>query len=79
MARAVERWQALWDGVVREMGEEAVRRCGLARHSPELAWLVRKMVEGRGDKRIKGARYLGGVAHEGLEELWELVQGLRDL
>lgn len=77
--RAVERWQVLWDGVATDMGEEGIRKCGLARHSPVLAWLLRRIIEISGDERVQGARYLGGVAHEGLEEVWELVKGLKDL
>ncbi|KAK5659802.1 hypothetical protein OQA88_1014 [Cercophora sp. LCS_1] len=79
LLRAAERWQGLWDGVVKGMGEEGARRCGLARHSPELAWLMRRMIDGKTDERLVRSRYLAGVAHDGLDELYSLIKIFKDL
>jgi len=79
--RATTRWQEMWAVAAGPLSEEQLRGSGLARYSPEMCWLMRKMIEAAmtGDKRLTESKYYQGVAHDSLEELHSLIREFRDL
>jgi hypothetical protein len=81
LSTAISRWGEIWKTVATSLGPDRLRKSGLARHSPELCWLAKKIVEGvaSGDERLLKAKYLEEVAHDSLDELHELIQLFRDI
>lgn len=79
--RATTRWQEMWAVVAGPLSIEQLRESGLARYSPEMCWLMRKMIEAAmtGDERLTKSKYYQGVAHDSLDELHSLIRQFRDL
>ncbi|KAL2021720.1 hypothetical protein VTK56DRAFT_6663 [Thermocarpiscus australiensis] len=77
--RALDRWQELWRATAGTLDAEHLRRSGFVRHSGELHWLARKLVEHSLSGKDKTSAYLQGVDHETLNELHEFLRELRDL
>ncbi|KAH9437406.1 hypothetical protein MCOR02_001061 [Pyricularia oryzae] len=70
VARAIDRWQELWDLAARGLTAEELSRRGLVRHSGELCWLARVMLDvSMSEDAERSSAYLQGVAHDSLEEL----------
>ena len=75
-ARAVSRGQGLWKAAVSKVGEEELASSGLVKHSNELCWLAKRLIEASvGGK--EDAAYFKGVAHESLEELHALLKEMQ--
>lgn len=75
--RATTRWQELWDVAVGRIDSVQLARSGIVRHSGELCWLARKVVE---ISIAPGERpaYLEGMAYDSLVELHSFLRKYRD-
>ncbi|KAI6354927.1 hypothetical protein MCOR25_008413 [Pyricularia grisea] len=70
VARAIGRWQELWELAARGLTAEELSRRGLVRHSGELCWLARMMLDvSMSEDAERSSAYLQDVAHDSLEEL----------
>ncbi|TLD18656.1 hypothetical protein PspLS_10283 [Pyricularia sp. CBS 133598] len=70
VGRAIDRWQQLWELAARGLTAEELSRRGLVRHSGELCWLARMILDVSMTEDAEGSSaYLQGVAHDSLEEL----------
>lgn len=70
VARAIDRWQELWELAARGLTAEELSRRGLVRHSGELCWLARMMLDvSMSEDAERSSAYLQDVAHDSLEEL----------
>lgn len=74
--RALSRWQHLWNAAVAKASKEEVESSPLAKHSPQMCWLARRIVEVSAAGR-EDAAYFRTLSHESSAELHALVKELR--
>lgn len=76
LLRGLDRWEELWRAVVRQLDAEKLRRSGLVRHSGEMCWLARKLVECSTSGRDRELAYFRTVGHESLGPLHTMLREL---
>lgn len=75
-ARAVSRWQDLWKAAMSKVDEEELHPSGLVKHTNEMHWLAKRLIEvSVGGK--EDAAYFRGIAHESVEEFHALIKELQ--
>lgn len=74
--RLLSRWQDLWNAALATGNKKEIESSPLVKHSPQIFWLARKIVEvsaaGKDD-----AAYFQTVCHESSAELHALIRQLR--
>ncbi|RGP63278.1 hypothetical protein FLONG3_9931 [Fusarium longipes] len=72
--RALDRWNSLWTDALARVPVDERRWLGIARHSPEVVALSRRMVELSGTKVAEKSAYLRGIATYDTAIFHEFVQ-----
>lgn len=70
--RAADRWEDLWHGVIQGSGSETRQRQGFAKHTEEMCWLVRKLVNA-GHQEAPECRYTQIVPTDNIKDLHEFL------
>lgn len=74
--RALSRWQDFWNSAVKKASKEEVDSSPLAKHSPQMCWLARRIVEVSAAGR-EDAAYFKTPSHESSAELHALMKELQ--
>ncbi|VUC32254.1 unnamed protein product [Clonostachys rosea] len=74
--RALDRWDLLWDSAFKQMPEDQRKWLGVARNSPGLIWLSRRILDaGRGGEAKKW-RYFQRIPSYTTADVFEFVRSL---
>ncbi|GAB1320959.1 Zn(2)-C6 fungal-type domain-containing protein [Madurella fahalii] len=76
--RAIDRWEELWGTVAGRVDPEQLRMSGYARHSGEMCWVARRLVEFSLSGRDRTSAYFQRIGHDSPDELHALLRELRD-
>lgn len=74
--RAIDRWEELWQAAAGRMDPDRLRMSGFVRHSGEMCWLARKLVEFCLSGRDRTSPYFQRTGHDSPDELHGLLREL---
>ena len=77
LLRALDRWDAIWDASMRRFSDEQRKWMGLARTTPEVSWLLRKILETNEREVRKKLAYFQRVPGYVAEAAYDLIRELR--
>lgn len=74
LLRALDRWASLWISVTRHLPTDELKGLGIARIAPELALLMRRVLEVLGTPAAEGSDYCDGKIRYDTAHLHEFVR-----